>query len=199
MEVVGALYQYMIPSIGIAAVIFVLWKGTVFLFPHNRKKAIPVAQWFWQYVLLVYLQGVIFLTDGYAVFYDGLPKYFMEPNWVPIANTFRDIAANPTVAIAQVLYNLVFFIPFGFLLPLAFNKGKWKAWKLLLISLITIAVVEGLEFLSGRYMDIDDFIINGLGALSGYYLWRGFAFWCGKYQARMHKMMAVGGDDFVKL
>lgn len=111
-------------------------------------------------------------------------QYFMtvfqsilwKPNWVPIANTFRDIAANPTVAIAQVLYNLVFFIPFGFLLPLAFNKGKWKAWKLLLISLITIAVVEGLEFLSGRYMDIDDFIINGLGALSGYYLWRGFAF-----------------------
>lgn len=168
MEIVGALYRYLMPSMKIAAVIFVVWKG-IWYFVKREKKIVP-AQWFWQYVMLVYLQGVLFLTDGYGVFLGGLPQYLMEPNLVPFIHTLEDIVTNPTVAVEQVTYNLIFFIPFGFILPLAFSNCNWRFWKILLVSAVVIVIVETLEFLSGRYMDIDDLVINSIGSFVGYVL-----------------------------
>ncbi|MBS3902124.1 MAG: VanZ family protein [Dethiobacter sp.] len=64
----------------------------------------------------------------------------------------------------------VAFIPFGFLLPLYFNKIN-KARKIVLYSALFCLIIEGAQFLSFRGVaDIDDVILGTIGSVLGYFL-----------------------------
>jgi len=67
--------------------------------------------------------------------------------------------------------NIGMFIPLGFLLPWVFEKlRKW--WKVLLVTAVIITLVEIAQLFSllGS-CDIDDLILNVLGAAIGYAIW----------------------------
>ena len=63
----------------------------------------------------------------------------------------------------QYIQNVLFFIPFGFLLP-------WKKWKTVFMStLITSAVIEVTQYIFNLgWCELDDVISNTAGALIGF-------------------------------
>lgn len=86
-------------------------------------------------------------------------------NWVP----FRTFAAD-----AHSLYiligNIIMFLPFGF-----FAALLWKAIDRKRIFLLGLAISGGIEcwqLLVGRTFDVDDLLLNTLGTVAGFWLWR---------------------------
>lgn len=71
----------------------------------------------------------------------------------------------------QVGMNAVMFLPFGFLLPVLWRKCRnWKATTL--AGFATSALIELLQLFCFRATDVDDLLMNTLGALLGYLLAR---------------------------
>ena len=70
----------------------------------------------------------------------------------------------------NLLGNVVMFAPFGF-----FAALLWRGWngkRALAAGLAVTAFVECWQVLAGQYFDVDDIILNALGFLCGYGLWR---------------------------
>lgn len=86
--------------------------------------------------------------------FDGIKNYNLIPF---VGNSF-----------VPVLLNFLLFLPYGFLLPLVFSLRKWNWKKVLCIGAATSLCIEILQLFGGRYAEIDDLILNALGALTGY-------------------------------
>ena len=73
-----------------------------------------------------------------------------------------------TAAVINLLGNILMFIPLGFLLPRAFPR-LGRLWKTLLTAVGIVVTVEVLQMLTllGT-CDIDDLILNTVGAGMGY-------------------------------
>ncbi len=65
----------------------------------------------------------------------------------------------------EFVANIVLFMPFGALLPLAFRRLRW--WAVDLIGLGTTLVIELVQPFVGRTCDLDDIAANTLGAVIG--------------------------------
>lgn len=69
--------------------------------------------------------------------------------------------------------NILLLVPVGFLLPFIWQNISWK--KTLLISVVAGLLIEGMQviFQVGIF-DIDDVILNALGVMVGYWVFRFF-------------------------
>lgn len=72
--------------------------------------------------------------------------------------------------LTNIFGNVIIFIPFGILVPEIFPNFR-KLLKILGLSIATSFFVEFIQFFIGRSVDIDDLILNVLGALIGYLIW----------------------------
>jgi glycopeptide antibiotics resistance protein len=69
---------------------------------------------------------------------------------------------------AHALENIFLFIPFGMLVPLTGRFFK-RWWNLVLIAFLSSLAIETLQLATARgYFEIDDIILNTLGAIAGY-------------------------------
>ena len=69
----------------------------------------------------------------------------------------------------QIGMNAVMFLPFGFLLPVLWQSCRsWKTTTL--AGFVTSALIELLQLFCFRATDVDDLLMNTLGALLGYLL-----------------------------
>ena len=68
------------------------------------------------------------------------------------------------------LGNVVMFLPFGFLVPLLWWGVGWG--RALLLGACLTFFVESCQLLVGRAFDVDDLMLNALGVLVGYGIWR---------------------------
>lgn len=79
---------------------------------------------------------------------------------------------NPSIPLKNLCGNLLMFLPMGLYLPFFIRKVRNKKWYLLLMFVILLAV-EVLQFISRKgAFDIDDFILNMLGAVLGFAIWK---------------------------
>ncbi len=77
---------------------------------------------------------------------------------------------NYKVWIINLLGNIGVFIPFGILLPMVFGN---KSIKLLIIFESGLITLETLQLLTRRgSFDVDDIILNTIGALTGYLIYQ---------------------------
>ncbi len=68
----------------------------------------------------------------------------------------------------NIIGNILLFMPLGFLMPLVSKKGK-SFLIIGIIGFLTSMVIELLQyFVAHRIFDIDDILLNALGALVGY-------------------------------
>ncbi|MCX5384309.1 VanZ family protein [Streptomyces sp. NBC_00083] len=88
---------------------------------------------------------------------DSIRAYFSQPDW-------RD-------TVKQVGGNVVLGMPFGVLLPVLFprTRGVLRVVAMTAFVMLTVEVAQGL-LVTGRAFDIDDVILNSLGAFAGYLL-----------------------------
>lgn len=73
------------------------------------------------------------------------------------------------ISMATIL-NIVLFIPFGFLSALNFKKLRDKRIYGILIGLIFTITIEFLQSFTGRFVQLEDIIMNTIGTYIGYIL-----------------------------
>lgn len=72
---------------------------------------------------------------------------------------------------AYVIENILLFVPYGILCPMAFRRVR-KFWRCLLAGALTSFSVELLQLLTGRgFFQLDDILTNILGTVAGYLLY----------------------------
>ena len=104
-------------------------------------------------------------------------------NLVPLGYSFtcflQDRAAHPRLAafcLRNTLGNLVLFLPLGILLPLLFKRFRTVGRVVLLAAFLSLSI-ETIQFFSAfignlRAVDIDDVLLNTLGAGVGFVVYR---------------------------
>ena len=81
---------------------------------------------------------------------------------------------NIRLAVINLFGNIILFIPLGYFLPRLW-KGLRKWWRTWCMTLIIMTAVELSQFFTLRgTCDVDDLILNLLGAAMGYCLFRIF-------------------------
>lgn len=119
-------------------------------------------------VLTLYIAGVFYVTGAGTIY--NLKQYGLEPsvlqmNLLPFSDPEYDLTAN--------ILNVVLFLPLGFLLPLL-----WPEWNrpipVLLYGAAFSLLIEASQLLNIRNTDVDDVLLNTLGAVLGLLLYRLF-------------------------
>lgn len=115
-------------------------------------------------ILLAIYLGLVFYVTGSGSLYDLLRTGFeYRPEQINLVPLLLDSYTM------QYVLNIVLFIPFGILFPLAFPPKK-KAYLVLGYGFALSLFIELSQLLNMRASDVDDLIMNTLGALIGYAL-----------------------------
>lgn len=123
-------------------------------------------------ILFAYALAVAGLTLFPFVLLRGGPA--TTPNFIPFS-LMGYLFFNPMIGMINVAGNVALFVPLGILLPLLSKRfdGFGRA---VLCGLLCSLTIEVLQYRSGnRSADIDDVILNTLGAALGYVI-----YWAGK-------------------
>ena len=90
-------------------------------------------------------------------------------SWYPAVNLVPFSEELSRRFFLQLALNALMFAPFGFFLPVLWSKCR--SWKITaLAGFLTSALIEFLQLFSFRATDVDDLIMNTLGAFLGYLL-----------------------------
>lgn len=87
-----------------------------------------------------------------------------EINWRPFASE----------GILTYILNIIMFMPLGFLLPLIW-KNMRKASKVFWTSFGFSFAIEFCQLFNIRVTDIDDLMMNTIGGICGFFIWKLFA------------------------
>lgn len=98
-----------------------------------------------------------------------------EINLVPIVGIINMIQSaieqgQYMYAVRNVAGNIILFIPVGFLLPLLWKQYR-KSSKTITLSILLSLAIECSQLFLSRGTDIDDLILNTIGAVLGYILY----------------------------
>lgn len=89
-------------------------------------------------------------------------------NLAPFTEIFRYKIGSNAFYI-NVIGNIVLFIPFGYFIS-SYIKPK-KILPILVVSAISSATIEFVQLCIGRSFDVDDIILNSLGAICGFLIY----------------------------
>lgn len=89
-------------------------------------------------------------------------------NLVPFTEIFR-YKIGSSLFYFNVVGNIVIFIPFGYFIS-RYIKPK-RILPILIVSVISSATVEFVQLCIGRSFDVDDIILNAIGAITGFLLY----------------------------
>ena len=127
----------------------------VYIFVCDRERA--KRRWGWMVLLTLYLNAMYIVI--------GVPgvQYIC---WDPTLNLipFQDFSARN---MEGMVLNAIMFAPLGFLLPAYFER--YRHWgRTLAAGFLTSLTVELIQLFTFRATDVDDLIMNTLGALLGF-------------------------------
>lgn len=94
---------------------------------------------------------------------------------LPLAHRVNLLPFSQGDSLLNLLGNVVMFLPFGFSLPLLWRGWHWR--RTLLLGLAATGGIESWQLLIGRYFDVDDILLNTLGVLCGFLLWKELDHW----------------------
>ena len=181
LEITWDYIKQMLPCMAIGAVCFVA------LLPHRRKglccrglKSGPVRE-IGLFVLVLFYAGLAALTvfpSGFWTVYHwrevflGLRPFFPI---TPLSQSVQYIGWQPyfyqpflhpgSWIFYMALANTLIFTPVGFFSNLLWRRPRW--WKGLVVGFCTSFAIEFLQLFVDRSTDVDDLILNTLGAFAG--------------------------------
>lgn len=156
------------------------WFGSVILSSVILFLAAVPWLWLWQsreinrFSPLLYRAGVwvfCFYLMGLAAATGVASLLFQAPEFAPRWNgiLFVDLFLCPE----QYVLNIILFLPLGFLAPLLWNSWRQEN-RVILLGFAVSAAIEILQMFCGRATDVDDLLMNTMGAMFGYL----FFCWC---------------------
>lgn len=142
-----------------AAALFAAWCALRLALTRGKMTPVDAAMFPWLLSLLVILEltGILDGQFDAARLLDGVSVsvQLFEDGLKPVA-----------------LLNIALFVPYGFCSPLAFRRLRRHWGYGLLIGAALSAGVEILQLFVGRYAQLDDVMMNTIGAFLGYALFR---------------------------
>lgn len=90
-------------------------------------------------------------------------------NYIPFKEIFR-YEVGSSLFVKNIIGNVLLFLPYGYFAS-EYIKSK-KAWPICLLTTLVTITIEFVQLNIGRTFDIDDVILNTLGGLLGYLLYR---------------------------
>jgi|GEM_PF-260579 len=153
-----------------AGIIWLLWLIWKIFFSKKKKTAKRL-------ILNTLAFAYIIMVFGVTIFpIQNHPLPFpMGHNFMPFNSIIEVATTMPTsIAIKQLAGNVIMFLPFGFLV--SFYTKKYKFIKCMFYAILFSVLIEFLQFILGetfvgsqyRVVDIDDVILNLLGAIIGF-------------------------------
>jgi Glycopeptide antibiotics resistance protein len=148
----------------IAAPFYILAR---FIFLKVKKAPINIKREILLFIFFEYIVVLISLTLIVRSIWFGRVQL------VPFQTIMRYVNGRTftQTAFINLPMNIAIFVPLGTLLPLTWKNLK-AFWKVFLISSAFIILIEFLQYFIGRASDIDDYILNILGVIIGYVLYR---------------------------
>mgnify|MGYP003807528613 CR=1 FL=1 len=130
----------------------------------SLKKEIKLQHYIFGYLFILYLMIALEEVGFPSLFEWRRTLRFSQTVFSPNINS---IPFKDGLEISGIL-NIIFFIPFGFLLPTLWEKYR-NLWTTLFHGLFFSIIIEtGQLFVKYRATDIDDLILNTLGAICGW-------------------------------
>lgn len=113
-----------------------------------------------------------------------------DPNFVPFKTILPYVLGEYGFMIGalNIIGNIAFLIPIGFLLPFVFVRIDWK--KSLALAILSGMLIELTQVvLHLGIFDIDDVILNGLGVMVGFWMY----VWFKKIMSSSYRRVAIIG------
>nr|WP_261178018.1 VanZ family protein [Anaerobacillus sp. CMMVII] len=91
-------------------------------------------------------------------------------NFIPFRSIYRIAVFSPKIIdpIKILIGNIILFMPFGFLVPIAIKKLRKSIFATTMLGMLFSILIESSQFLfTYRVSNIDDVILNTLGAFLG--------------------------------
>lgn len=110
----------------------------------------------------IYLEVVLEMT-----FFSREPGSRKGIDWILFETWGRT-----SITHALFIENILLFVPFGFLMPMVFEKMQ-KAWICVGIGCLSSCAIELSQLMTQRgYCQIDDVMTNTIGTLLGWLIWK---------------------------
>ena len=159
-------YYYLLDILEPAMVVFVALVSLSLLV--SRRRAMSLAHIIIQLVWSVWFLLILRTT--------GMTRI----NWLDLATAAKNSTGKISLELFEdglldemMFLNLLLFIPFGFLLPLAIGGPTKKWWCIWIVSICFPLMIELSQWqFSSRYAQLDDLLMNASGTIIGYYIYR---------------------------
>lgn len=154
--------------LALAFSLFLVTLVNLFLKSYSKKKNIKIFwhHYFFGYLFIIYLFIALSEVIGFPSLYRlqknlNLGQDIFNPvtNLIPFSDGFE----------ISAILNIIFFMPFGFLLPTLWEKYR-KLLPTILHGLIFSFLIEISQLFTHRITDITDLIMNTIGAFLGWLL-----------------------------
>lgn len=132
---------------------------------------------------ILYLAAVSYLlffgTRGISWSGMNLFEYIKtSSNFIPFKtinfylSSILNSSINKSIPLKNLVGNLILFIPMGIYLPY-FLKKLNRVWAFIIVLILLLFLIELTQVVTRRgSFDIDDFILNMLGSMLGFGLWK---------------------------
>ena len=159
LEILGEVW----PMIIISSVIIISMRITYII---KNKIRFVFYREFFSFVFIIYVLCLFYVVT----FQDAM---WSKSNIIPFKEMFR-YSLGSKLFIKNVLGNIIMFIPYGFFVSYFLNLKK-PISNFLLVLLVSSSI-EVTQLVIGRVFDIDDIILNVLGGLIGFYIYKSLDF-----------------------
>ncbi|MEI5909538.1 VanZ family protein [Bacillus spongiae] len=123
------------------------------------------------------------------IFYEK-EYYFALMNLIPFQSIYGSLSHDYfMVPLRNIGGNILLFVPLGFIIPLRFKLSKLS--KVLFVGFSVSLTVEIIQFLwlPGRSPDVDDLILNTLGALIGFLIFNSLVMLYEKFKRPLSELL----------
>ena len=103
----------------------------------------------------------------YVVSFDDVD--WSTSNFQPLHEIMR-YEVGSRLFFKNVMSNMLMFIPYGFFVSYYLSSKSIKP--IILLTIITSATIEVTQLVIGRVFDVDDILLNILGGIAGYLIYR---------------------------
>ena len=136
------------------------------------------------YKELLMLCFVVYILCLFQVvtFQDDAP--WASNNFIPFREIMR-YNITSRLFLKNVLGNMIMFLPFGFFI--SYYLKAEKVTLPLLLTLIASIAIETVQMIIGRVFDVDDLILNLIGGIFGYLIYKILAIIGEKYPKIFHR------------
>ena len=162
------------------------------IFIKKTKKQVKVFNEILLTIFILYIIGLasqtivpywnmgIYSDTGKFYFNIRLTNSISEINLIPFKTLYEYLFVNNTsvsgwssVSILNIFANTLLFLPLGLLTPLLWEKYD-SFYKIFTLGLISTCLIEFIQIFIGRSTDFDDVILNTIGIIIGYTIFKLF-------------------------